>query len=419
MKLGVAVACTFLPALAQAQEATVARLRAFVVTNDSVALRTTIRERPDDARELVRLLLIDASRSEARRTDSVLVLANRVSGAFAAAWEDSFLVAQVARFARMNPAQRAAKIAADSIRRAGNDALGRHGVYAALAIWRQALARSTAAGDSAGIAAALGNIGSGFYRSSRLDSAVLYLNRAQAMAAAVGDQRTALNALAAMGSAARDRGNLQEAETIYNRTLELRERIGDERGVAADHNNLGLVTAGLGQVAVARKHYENAVAVAREHDLEEPAAIAQMNLGNLASDEANFSEAAKHYGDALEIYRSSARDADAALVLHNLGLLAMRRGDYTTASGRLREALVIFNRFGTVEDVVLVRRDLAAVAAAEGDLQTALLQLRLAERRLGRRDRPSGPQAGRFQDPYRHCASLRKASPSRRRLEEA
>jgi len=368
----------------QAQHQHAARLRTLALSNDGPALLAAVRQHPDDSRELIRLLLAEAGQPGAASTASALALAQRVGGAYAAAWEDSFPLAQVAIFARMSPRQRSAKLAADSVRRAGNAALGRAGVNAAAMLWREALRRSTAIADTAGMAGALGNIGTGFYRASELDSAQSYLNRAHDLADAVGDRRTALNALGTLASLAQDRGDLRRAQALHVRVLALRSKIGDMRGVAADHNNLGLLSARLGDLDGARAHYEEALSLARRHGLTAPVATALINLGNAASVEAEYAEAARRYGEALAIYRSSGSDADAALVLHNLGLLALRRGDYRTARTRLTEALRIYARTGAAADIVLIRRDLASVSAAAGDLRGAIAELRKAEQLLAR-----------------------------------
>lgn len=379
MKVAAALLALVVVSSAHAQHPHVGPLRTLAVRNDAAALIGAVRQHPDDSRELVRLLLAEAGQARAPNASAALALAQRVSGAYAAAWNDSFPLAQVARFARMTQEHRVAKIAADSVRRAGNSALGRGGVTAALILWREALRRSTAIADTAGIAGALGNIGAGFYRASDLDSAHSYLERAQQLASAIGDRRTALNALGVLGSVAQDRGDLRRARELYVQTLALRSQIGDMRGVAADHNNLGLLSTELGELGEAGAHYEEALLVARKHALSEPAAAALVNLGNAASLAAEYVDAARRYEEALAIYRSSGSDADAALVLHNLGLLALRRGDYRTAHARLVEALAIYVRTGSPVDIVLIRRDLASISAASGDLRGATGELRKAE----------------------------------------
>ena len=366
-----------------AQTPSVERLRNIAEREDSAALVAAVRESPGDARESVRRLLVEAGRVHDGDV-ATLTLASRLANAYEAAWEDPFLPAQVGRFASMSAGDRARKVAADSIRRAGNAALARSGVRSAMALWRESLRRSTAIADTASIAATLGNIGAGFYRASQLDSAESYLSRARDLAEIVGDRQTAANAVGTLGSVAKDRGDLRRAQEFYSRALDLRSRNGDARGAAADRNNLGLLSAALGNVDDARAQYDKALSIARQHDLDEPAAAALLNLGNLASAQAEYADAANRYGEALSIYRSLGYDADVALVLHNLGYLALRRGDYGTAKARLTEAYRIFARVGAGSDIVMVRRDLASVAMAAGDLRAAMAHLRGAEKILAR-----------------------------------
>jgi CHAT domain-containing protein len=384
VRASVVFAALAVASAARAQQPAIGRLRALAMRDDAAPLAAAVRERPDDGRELLRRLFSDVAASRGATADSTLVLARRVADAFAVGWSDSFPIAQVTWFAAMTPGHRAAKVAADSVRRAGNVALGHSGVRSALALWREALRRASALNDSAGEAAALGNIGNGYYHLAAYDSAVRFLERARALAEAVHDQRTALNALGLLGNVAKDRGELRRAQTLYSRTLELRARIGDVRGIAADHNNLGLIAFQLGDADEARGHYRDALALARRHALNEPAAAALVNLGNVAGLDADYGEAARRYDEALVLYRSLGDDGDVALVLHDLGLMELRRGSYRKARARLGEALAIYQRLGAAADVVQARRDLASVAAATGDLPGALDELRSAERLLER-----------------------------------
>ena len=197
-------------------------MRARVVGDSAGALAAAVRQRPDDARELLRRLLVDAGTARGAAAESTLVLARRIAVAYAEAWSDSFPLAQVSHFAEMSAERRAAKVEADSVRRAGNAALGHAGVRAALALWREALHRSASLADTDGMAAALGNIGVGFYRAAALDSAVHYLEYARELADAVHDRRTALNAVGVLGSVAKDQGDLRRAHAFYSSALERR-----------------------------------------------------------------------------------------------------------------------------------------------------------------------------------------------------
>ncbi|HEV8398308.1 MAG TPA: CHAT domain-containing protein [Gemmatimonadales bacterium] len=343
---------------------------------DSALIRRTL-SHPDDARDALRRLLADAG------GEAPLAPAERLADAYAIAWGDSFFVRQVSRFRALSPSDRRAKIVADSLRLAGNAALGSSGIDAAMRIWRESLGRFERLADTAGMGAALGNLGVGFYRAELYDSADVYLARSRDLAEAIGDYRTLGNAVGTLGSVSKDRGDLRRATELYTRASELRERTGDTRGLAADRNNLGLIAEELGDLAAARAAYEAALAANRSAGRMAPAAPNLENLGNLGSLEGDYAGATARYREALAIYRELGNRLDAAQVLHNLGLLAMRRGDYRAAITTLREAVAIYRRTGPVADEIVVRRSLANARAAVGDLQGARAELQRGDALAG------------------------------------
>ena len=344
---------------------------------DSV-LVVRARQAPDDAREALRHLFIGAARG------APLEPAERLAAAYAIAWSDSFFVRQVTRFQSLSPTERVAKNAADSLRRAGNDALGKRGIDAAMRAWRESLRRFQALNDTAGIAAAIGNVGAGFYIAEQYDSAEIYLGRARDLAERVGDYRTAGNAVGTLANVRKDRGDLRAASDLYARAADLRERTGDARGKAADQNNLGLVAQELGDLVGARRAFEAALAANRAADRAEPVATNLVNLANVAILEGDYAEAAERYREALAIYRELGNRLDAAMVLHNVGLLALRRGDYVAAVAALSEAARIYRRTGPAAEEIAARQDLSSARAAVGDLQGARLELQRAEGLAGR-----------------------------------
>ncbi|OLC70563.1 MAG: hypothetical protein AUH78_20530 [Gemmatimonadetes bacterium 13_1_40CM_4_69_8] len=370
-------------AAVQAQTATLDRMRTLAEAGGP-QLVEAVRAQPDDARQALRQLLDRTAASDSGTAAASLSAADRLAHAYAEAWGDSFPLRQVARFASWSPEERVAKVAADSIRRAGNAALGRSGADSAILSWRESARRSAALADTAGIAAAVGNIGAGFYRAGKLDSAESYLEQSRRLAELVGDRRTALNALGTLGSVSKDRGELRRAADRYTRAFAIRQQIGDFRGMAADRNNLGLIAQLLGDLDEARRAYEDALGLSRAHGLDEPAAVSLVNLGDVASLQADYAEAIARFGEALAIYRHLGSRVDAAFVLHSLGLLELQRGDYPNAIARLSDAAAVYQQTGPVPEAVSVRKDLAFAYAATGNLQRALIELRGAGRLSGR-----------------------------------
>ncbi len=344
------------------------------------ALVERARRRPDDVRNALRQLLAEAAGEDVDSARAAsLDAAQRLAGAYAIAWQDSFFVRQARRFASLSLADQKAKVAADSLRLVGNAALGSSGIDAAMQAWRESLRRCDALGDTAGMASALGNLGGGFYRAQEYDSAEAYLTRSRDLAERIGDHRTMGNAVGTLASVSNDRGDLRRANDLYALAGPIRERTGDTRGLAADQNNLGTVARALGDLVGARRAYEAALAANRSAGRVEPAATNLVNLGNVASLDGEYAEAAERYREALATYRELGNQPDVAFVLHNIGLLAMRRGDYRAAVTALTEAVGIYRRTGPQADEIAVRQSLATARGAMGDLQGARVQLQRAE----------------------------------------
>lgn len=349
-----------------------------VAAEPDTALVAAARAQPDSAREALRRTLVEAG--AAAPADSALAEATRLARAWAIAWQDSFPVRQVARFASWSANDRRVKLAADSLRRAGNGALGREGLEGALRDWRESVRLCVSISDSAGLGAGLGNIGAGFYVSDELDSAARYLRRASAVAAAIGDWHTEGNAVGTLAALAEARGDARAGAELYARAAELRVRTGDDRGAAADRNNLGLLAEQLGDLRGARKAFMTALASNRRGGRDMPAAVNLTNLANLDALESNFTQAESRYREALAIYEKEGAAVDASGVLRDLGLLALQRGDYAHALTHFVSALRTYRRTGPPADEVAVRRDVAITHAAMGNLQGALIQLDAAER---------------------------------------
>lgn len=320
--------------------------------------------------------------------------ARRLGTAYAIAWQDSFLVREVARFAAWSPERRAARLYADSVRREGITVYRREGAAAAIAVWRQALARAAANRDTALIAGLNGNIGAAFLANGALDSASVHFDTARSLAGAVGDRRVELNAVLGLGGVAEERGDLAAAAERYTRALVLSERIRDTRGLAAGHNNLGILAWTTGDLSDARRHFEAALAINRSDGNDEAAATNLVNLAGLASLSGDLAVAERLYRDALGTWRARGARTDAADALYGLGQLALRRGDYPAAQRDLLDALAIYAQTGPVADELATRRALAATLAARGELQGALDALRQASDLADGQDVPPSVTAG-------------------------
>src|SRR6059058_5269609 len=124
---------------------------------------------PDSARTTFTTLLRLAATTRGDVRASHLAAAHRLALAYSTVWKDTFYVRQISRFDAWSPAQRLTKVAADSLRLAGNTTLGSSGAAAALRSWRESYRLARSIVDSAGQGSALGNIAVAWYRDGSLD----------------------------------------------------------------------------------------------------------------------------------------------------------------------------------------------------------------------------------------------------------
>src|SRR5688572_8654973 len=360
--------------------------RAAAITQDEAALSqpgriliADAREQPDSVREaLSREFAATASARSDRQRLVHLRRARLLANAYAHAWADSFFVRQVSRFASSGPAQRAERVAVDSLRRAGNTAMGNEGVPTAMTLWRESFRRARLLGDSAAIAPAMLSLGAGFYRLAQLDSATLYLKRAEWLAGRIGDVRTAGNALGILASVSKDRADLDAAVALYRRAGSVRARSGDTRGLAADANNLGSIAELQGDLREATASYERALAMNRRDKRSALIALNLSNLAGIATINGDFHRAESLYEEALALHRKSGDRAETAFASHGLGKLYISRGDYRRAAAVLSDALRVHDSTGAMMDAIEVRIDLAAVQSATGDPDAARVVLQRA-----------------------------------------
>src|SRR5258705_2197977 len=165
-------------------------LRLLARSLPQTSLVLEVRQRP--------LAVRDAVTESLRRGE--LDAAGKIAAAYALAWRDSFLVREVARFVAWPAARRSAKVAVDSMRRVGIKAFGAEGPHAAVLLWRRALTSAGTNGDSAGMAALLGNIGAGLLEDGLRDSATTYLEPARTLAPAILDRPGRANPVGPLAS---------------------------------------------------------------------------------------------------------------------------------------------------------------------------------------------------------------------------
>ncbi len=359
---------------------------------DSVLVERT-RQRPNEAREAFRQLLLAGGGGDSANV-AALTAAGRLAAAFSVAWKDSFLVRQVSRRWSLSAADRLATAAADSVLQVGRAALQRAGPDVAMPALRESLRRYEALADTDRVAAALNAIGVAFHRAQEYDSAEAYLMRSQDFGERVGDSlgmgRTAANlgnvywrrgeSRDASESIARAR-DLRRASESFARAREIFERFGDASAVRNTYNSFGLVAWTRGDLAEARRAFEMGLAASRAVGDSGEVALLLSNIGGVALEQGDYAEANIEERESLAFYRALGDQLNTAQLLREVGIIEQRRGDYPAAVATFSEATRMAQRLGPlpygglIDPWVL----LAQTRTLMGDLQGARIELNLAE----------------------------------------
>ncbi|HYT63155.1 MAG TPA: CHAT domain-containing protein [Gemmatimonadales bacterium] len=357
----------------------VGELRALARDGPDSVLVERLRRGPRDLREALRQLLAEARGGDDSAGLATVTAADHLASAWVIAWRDSFYVRKVSRFRSLSPADRQVNVTADSVLRAGNDALNSAGVDAAMPAWRESLRLHEGLADSAGIARALVAMAGGFKRASERDSAEMYFTRCRDLAERIRDYSTLGNVITQQADMKQARGDLGGATKLLVQAKAILERAGDPIGVASNQNILAIVAFRRGDLAGARSAFEAALIAYRSGGSEANAAMILGNLGVVAGRAGDYAESAARYGEALSTYRKLGRDPDAAVMLRNIGALEMNRGDYPAAITALSEAVAILGRTGPVSQEIDARVLLSDARSDMGDLQGAVTELDRAE----------------------------------------
>src|SRR6266550_2438605 len=257
----------------------VGELRALARDGPDSVLVERLRRGPRDLREALRQPLAEARGGDDSAGLATVTAADHLASAWVIAWRDSFYVRKVSRFRSLSPADRQVNVTADSVLRAGNDALNSAGVDAAMPAWRESLRLHEGLADSAGIARALVAMAGGFKRASERDSAEMYFTRCRDLSGRIRDFSTLGNAIAQQAAMKADLGDLGGAADLLAQARLTLERAGDPIGVASNQNILAIVAFRRGDLAGARSAFEAALIAYRSGGSEANAAMILGNLG--------------------------------------------------------------------------------------------------------------------------------------------
>ena len=201
---------------------------------------------------------------------------------------------------------------------------------------------------------------------------------------AVALQQTALIAARHAGDLAGQAGTLHElglmrtvtgdypaAAASLAQAVALYGHIGDLAGQAFAMCQLGIVQGWTGDYLAGMASDERALAVARSFGDQRAEACALQILGHAQQTTGDYAAAEANLTAALELYRSMDHRLGVAEAVSSLGVLQAATGDYAAAGASSRQALEIFRELGDRPQQAWVLNDLGRVLQLTGDYAAA------------------------------------------------
>lgn len=216
----------------------------------------------------------------------------------------------------------------------------------AVALYETALRASRAAGDRAGEAGALRNLGMLLESFGRHQDALEHFQRALAIRRRLGEPRATAAVLISIGVALDSLGRFAEAIDSYDRAHDLSGAFDDPLGTANALLNLGLVHERRGDYGQARDNHRRALATFRTGGDRLGEAHTLTNLGNVERLLGDPPAAGEHLRAALAIYGDLAHRSGEAWARTGLGEVHHVLGESGAAIEHHEAALVIAREVG-------------------------------------------------------------------------
>jgi tetratricopeptide (TPR) repeat protein/transcriptional regulator with XRE-family HTH domain len=178
------------------------------------------------------------------------------------------------------------------------------------------------------------------------DQATALHQLANAAARQAGDRAGQAGALTNLGAIQANTRNHRAAAANVTQALALYRDLGDRAGQANALNNLGIVQWLSGDYQAAAASSQQALELFRELDHRYGQGDALNQLGAVHRQTGNYAAAAESLQQALTLYRDIGHRLGQAGALIQLGAVQMQTGDYAAAAERLQQALTLYRDIG-------------------------------------------------------------------------
>ena len=202
------------------------------------------------------------------------------------------------------------------------------------------------AGDAAGEAGALDNLGLALREVRRFDEAITAHRQALALFTELGDRHGQAMALDNLGLALREVRRFDEAITAHQQGLALFTELGDRHGQAMALDNLGLALREVRRFDEAITAHQQGLALFAELGDRHGEAGALTNLGSTLREVRRFDKAITAHRQAAALFAELGDRHGQAMALDNLGLALREVRRFDKAITAHRQAAALFTELG-------------------------------------------------------------------------
>jgi CHAT domain-containing protein/uncharacterized protein HemY len=216
--------------------------------------------------------------------------------------------------------------------------------------------------DTAGMAAALEEIGLAYYDRGDYDTAMNTLKETLRLQEQLKDVREQAGALNQIGMVHRAKGEYPQAIESYQKAQTLNSTLGDRKVLIQTLVNLGIVYRAQGNYGAALQTYQQALKVQEVLGDKGPLARLFNGIGNVYWSQGNYTQAIEYFQKSLRLAEELKQARVVATLLNNLGEAYASAGDYETA-------LVYYGKSLTLTEASKDKRQLASILSNMGNVE--------------------------------------------------
>jgi tetratricopeptide (TPR) repeat protein/transcriptional regulator with XRE-family HTH domain len=229
-----------------------------------------------------------------------------------------------------------------------------------------------ATSERPGHAIALSSALSGFlYAHGHWDQSVAVHQLALTMASQAGDPAGEADMLNELGALQRETGDYPAAAASQHRALALYRDTGDLPSQAYVLDQLGILRSLTGDYPAAAACHQQALALFRDLGNRLGQAAALNNLGVVQQLTGDYPAAADSQHRALALYEQTGNQLGTAWALNDLGVVQQLTGDYPAATASQHRALALFEQTGNQLGTAWALNELGVAQQLTGDYRAA------------------------------------------------